>query len=117
MEPRRLRRLRRLEVHDIEVPVARGLRARLLGLALLHRKRAGPGLLIPHCSSVHTFGMRFALDVVFLDEYGRPLREVRGVPPLRVVGYRGAAEILETPAADCTPTTRRTGERLPAPGA
>ena len=29
--------------------------------------RPGAGLLIPRCSSVHTFGMRFALDLVFLD--------------------------------------------------
>jgi uncharacterized membrane protein (UPF0127 family) len=98
MEPRRLRRLPRAEVHGIEVPVARGLRARLLGLALLHRKRAGPGLLIPRCGSVHTFGMRFALDVVFLDDERRTLREVRGVARSRVVSCHGAASVLETPA-------------------
>ena len=98
MEPRRLRRLPRAEVHGIEVPVARGLRARLLGLALLRRERAGPGLLIPRCSSIHTFGMRFALDVVFLDDEGRTLREVRGVAASRLVSSRGAAAVLEMPA-------------------
>ena len=98
MEPRRLRRLPRVEVHGIEVPMAQGLRARLLGLAFLRRERAGPGLLIPRCGSIHTFGMRFALDVVFLDDEGRALRELRGVARFRVVSCRGAASVLETPA-------------------
>jgi uncharacterized protein len=106
MEPRRLRRLPRVEVRGIEVPVARGLRARLLGLALLRRERAGSGLLIPRCSSVHTFGMRFALDIVFLDRNNRPLRSVRCVRGWRVVSCRLAAAALETPAAGCTRTTR-----------
>ncbi|MEK6252914.1 MAG: DUF192 domain-containing protein [Actinomycetota bacterium] len=106
MEPRRLRRLPRAEVYGIEVPVAQGLRARLLGLALLHRERAGPGLLIPRCSSIHTFGMRFALDLVFLDGEGRPMRQVRGAPPFRFVSCRGAAEVLELPAGVYGPARR-----------
>ena len=54
--------------------VARSFRARLLGLAFLRRLPPDCGLLIPRCSSVHTFGMRFALDVVFLDGDGEVLR-------------------------------------------
>jgi uncharacterized protein len=101
MQPRRFRHLPRAEVLGREVPVAGRWRDRLLGLALLARGRAGPGLLIPHCRSVHTFGMLFALDLVFLDADGRPLREVRGVPPSRVVSCRGAAAVLELPAGVC----------------
>ena len=55
------------EVRPRRVPVAVTLPSRLLGLALLRPGRAGAGLLIPRCRSVHTFGMRFALRVVFLD--------------------------------------------------
>jgi len=80
------------------VPVATGFRARLLGLCGLRRERAGVGLLIPRCSSVHTFGMRFALDLVFLDRAGRPLSIHRAVPPRRLVWHRGAAAVLEIPA-------------------
>jgi uncharacterized protein len=98
MEPHRLRRLPRARMLGREVLVARGLRARLLGLALLHRERAGPGLLIPRCSSVHTMGMRFAVDLVFLDDHGLSLREVRGVRPFRFVACPGAAAVLEIPA-------------------
>jgi uncharacterized membrane protein (UPF0127 family) len=81
-----------------EVPLARGARARLLGLALLDHDRAGPGLLIPHCRSVHTFGMRFALDVVFLDAGGRAVSVRRSVPANRVISERGAVAVLELPA-------------------
>jgi uncharacterized protein len=98
MEPRRLRGLPRTEIAGWKVRVARGWRVRLLGLALLRRERAGPGLLIPLCASVHTFGMRFELDLIFLDREGRSLRELQGVGPGRVVTCRGAAGVLELPA-------------------
>jgi len=94
----RLRRLPRRRFHGRSVAVAAGFRSRLLGLAFLDRERAGPGLLIPRCAAVHTFGMRFPLDLHFLDRDGRPLRTVRGVPPRRFVRCRGAGAVLELPA-------------------
>jgi uncharacterized membrane protein (UPF0127 family) len=80
------------------VPVAVGFRARLLGLALLHRGEAPAGLLIPRCSSVHTFGMKFALDVYFLAKDGTILESRHAVPPRRFLACRGAAAVLEIPA-------------------
>lgn len=96
--PRRLRSLPRRVVAGHEVPVALGMRARLLGLALLDREVAGPGLLIPRCGAVHTFGMRFALDVYFLGRGGEILDLRRAVPPRRFVARRGAVAVLELPA-------------------
>jgi uncharacterized membrane protein (UPF0127 family) len=81
-------------------PVAKDFRTRLCGLAFRDRAEAGPGLLIPRCSSVHTFGMRFELDVFFLDEAGRVIDVRRRVPPRRVVWHRGASAILEIPAGE-----------------
>ena len=95
--PARLRSLPRREVLGALVPVAATRRARLLGLALLDRDEAGPGLLIPGCRSVHSFGMRFPLDVWFLGPYGEPL-EVRRLSRWRVVGNREARAVLEVPA-------------------
>ena len=80
-----------------EVPVAVGFRARLLGLALLDPEVAGPGLLIPRCAAVHTFGMRFALDVYFLGP-GDEVLAHRSVPPRRFVAHKGARSVLEIPA-------------------
>jgi uncharacterized protein len=98
---RRLGRLPTVTVLGHEVPVAMGFRARLLGLAQLDRDEAGAGLLIPSCSSVHTFGMRFALDLVFLDGRRSPLSVHRAVPPNRFASERGAAAVLELPS--CRP--------------
>lgn len=75
--------------------VAVGLRARLLGLAFLSRERAGAGLLIPRCSSVHTFGMRFPLTLVFLDPANDPIAVFEGVPRRRLVSFRGSTAVLE----------------------
>jgi uncharacterized membrane protein (UPF0127 family) len=81
-------------------PVADDFRTRLLGLSRRDRSRAGPGLLIPRCSSVHTFGMRFELDVFFLDCAGRVIEVRRQVPPRRVLWCRGASAVLEIPAGE-----------------
>jgi uncharacterized membrane protein (UPF0127 family) len=99
MDPpaRRLRRLRRADVLRREVPVAEGAGARLLGLSHMDRDEAGAGLLIPRCSGVHTFGMRFALDLVFLDRDGRPCSIRRGVRPRRFAWDRRASAVLELP--------------------
>lgn len=80
------------------IPVAKDFRTRLRGLAWCRRHEAGPGLLIPRCSSVHTFGMRFPLDLYFLDREGRVLSIRRRVPPRRVLWQRGAAAVLEIPS-------------------
>jgi uncharacterized protein len=96
---RRLQALPSIEAHGRRLAVAIGVRARLLGLAGLDRDEVGCGLLIPRCRSVHTCGMRFALDVVFLDADGRPLALRRGVPRRRIVSHRGAAAVLELPAS------------------
>lgn len=96
--PRRLRGLPRRRVLGRRVPVASRPLARLLGLALLGPGRAGPGLLLPGCRAVHTIGMRFPLDVVFLDRAGAVLRVERRVPPGRFVADRRAAAVLELAA-------------------
>ena len=86
------------EIAGLRVPVASGLESRLLGLAFLPRERAGTGLLIPRCRSVHTLGMRFPLDLVFYDESGAEIRRVDSVPPGRFVAERRAESVLELPA-------------------
>ncbi len=81
-----------------EVPVALGFSARLLGLAWLDREAAGLGLLIPRCAAVHTFGMRFPLDVYFLGPDEEILDLRRAVPIRHFVAHRGAVAVLEIPA-------------------
>jgi uncharacterized membrane protein (UPF0127 family) len=96
-------RLGRLSIATIlgrEVRVASGFRVRLLGLAHLDREVVGPGLLFPRCSSVHTFGMRFDLDLYFLDQHGAVLEFRRAVPPRRVAFCKRASAVLEISAEE-----------------
>jgi hypothetical protein len=80
------------------VPVATTRRSRLLGLAFLNRDEAGEGLLIPRCRGVHTLGMGFPLDLVFLDGAGVVVELRRELRPGRAARCRAATAVLELPA-------------------
>lgn len=97
---KRLRHLPAATVLGREVRVAVGPRARLLGLAHLDRGQVGTGLLIPRCASVHTFGMRFPLDLYFLGERGEVLSVRRLVPARRLAICGRARAVLEAPAEE-----------------
>ncbi len=83
----------------MEARLAHGFRARLMWLAALDRREVGVGLLIPRCCSVHTFGMRFELDLYFLDREGGVIEERRAVPAKRFAFCGGASGVLELAAA------------------
>ena len=67
---------------------------------LLGRSSLGPdsALLIERCGSIHTVGMRFAIDAVFLDRAWHVVRIVRNIRPgrLMVCGGWRAARVLES---------------------
>jgi uncharacterized membrane protein (UPF0127 family) len=96
--PRRLRRLDRVVgPHGLRIHRADGPRARLLGLAGLAGLPADSALLLDRTRSVHTFGMRFPLDLVWLRD-GRVVRVDRSVPPRRLRSCRAADSVLELSA-------------------
>jgi uncharacterized membrane protein (UPF0127 family) len=114
MVARRLRDLPTSVVLGHEVPVARSRRSRLLGLAHLDCDEVGPGMLIPRCSCVHTVGMRFPLDLVFLDRDGRPCSIRREVPSRRFAWDPRASAVLELPCRHgVTPEARVAGGEFP----
>src|SRR5437763_4758460 len=89
-----------------ETHVARGFRERLVGLAWSRSPRV-VALLLPRCRSIHTFGMRFPLDLYWLDVAGGIIRVDLGVPPRRVRRCRAARSVVEVPAQPGEPTRRR----------
>ena len=84
----------------MRIVVAESWWARLRGLAWRREPPDGWALLFPRCRSVHTFGMRFPIDVVFLNRHGWPIAIERGVRPGRIVRHRKAAAVIETKAGD-----------------
>ena len=57
-------------------------------------------LLIPRCRSVHTFTMRFTLDLVWMHNDGRVIRIDRAVPPRRIRTCLRAHGVLECRAGE-----------------
>jgi uncharacterized membrane protein (UPF0127 family) len=84
----------------VRIVVAESWWARLTGLAWRRKPPDGWALLFPRCHSVHTFGMRFPIDIVFLDRHGWPIAIRRSVEPRQLVRHRTAAAVIETKAGD-----------------
>jgi uncharacterized protein len=75
----------------------------------------GSGLLVVPCRQVHTFGMRYAIDVVFVDEAWAVKRVVRGMKPGRLGALvMGARAALELPAGKTEATGTVKGDLLDA---
>ncbi len=73
-------------------------KARRRGLAGLDSLPGDQALLIPRCPAVHTFGMRFALDLIWLGKAGAVVRVDRGVAPRRMRACLRARSVVETVA-------------------
>jgi uncharacterized protein len=82
----------------LRVAEARSVAARLRGLTRLDALPPARALLLPRCRSVHTLGMRFPLDLVWLAAGGEVVRVDRGVRPGRVRVCLPARSVLECAA-------------------
>jgi len=73
---------------------------------------AGSAMIIAPCSSIHTFFMRFPIDVVFVGRDGRVVKVYHELPAWRVgFGWKGFAAI-ELPAGTLAPSETRPGDLL-----
>lgn len=95
---RRLEGLPVTERGGLRVHEAAGGVARLRGLAGLDDLPAGVALHLPRTRSIHTFGMRFALDLTWLDANGDVVRVDRDVPPRRFRTCVRAKSVIEAHA-------------------
>ncbi|MDB5809182.1 MAG: hypothetical protein JWN94_1304 [Betaproteobacteria bacterium] len=70
------------------------------------------GFLIEHCGMVHTFGMRYRLDLAFLDARGRVCKVVHGLRPARCAGTFKARSTLELAPGTLAATGLKLGDEL-----
>jgi len=82
----------------VRLYVAGDRRARARGLAGLQRLSPDHALLLAGCRSVHTIGMRFALDLLWLDAAGEVIRLDADVAPRRLHTCLRARAVIETSA-------------------
>lgn len=83
---------------DLAVIEAQTSSSRRRGLARLDALPADHALHIPQCPAVHTFGMRFALDLIWLRKDGAIARIDRDVAPARMRICVRARSVVETVA-------------------
>ncbi len=72
----------------------------------------GEGLWIVPCESVHTFGMKFAIDLIYLDRRLRVLKVRGSVGPARISACLRAHSILELRPGTVLATLTQPGDQL-----
>ena len=96
-----------------QVERAVSMRARLRGLLGRTALPEGCALAIEPCTSVHTFFMRFTIDVAFVAPDGRVLRAISDLRPWRATRvYPAAALVVELPAGTLRRTQTQDGDGL-----
>src|SRR5262249_15313180 len=74
---------------------------------------AGEGLWIFPTQAIHTFGMQFAIDVVFLDSSLFVKRVYPSLPPWRLTRFVwGSQSVLELPGGSLAGTGTKVGDQL-----
>ena len=64
---------------------------------LMGKHPAPDGLMIPRCNSIHTFFMRYAIDVIFIDGNDTAIRVVERLKPWRMTFSSRGRTVLELP--------------------
>lgn len=100
LDPRLAQLDRRALGGALTLIVAGTRRARGRGLAGLDELAADHALLLEPCRSVHTIGMRFALDLLWIDAAGELVRLDAAVGPRRVRSCLRARAVIECAAGE-----------------
>jgi uncharacterized protein len=97
-QPYALHNVRTGAVIASRVELAADSASRRRGLLGRDAFEPGSGLIIAPCSAIHTFSMRFAIDVVFVARDGRVKKTYAAVPAGRIAFSAGAFAVIELPA-------------------
>jgi len=97
-----------------EVEVATGFFDRLRGLLGRSEMRDGAAMVIEHCGSVHTVGMRFPIDLIFLDKDWKVVCVKRDVKPGRPMVFGGllASRVVESSSGGLVLSGLESGVKL-----
>lgn len=87
-------------------------RKRRVGLLKHESLPPGEGLWIAPCEAIHTFGMKFPIDVLFLDRQKRVLKVRKNMPKSRISVSLLAHSVLELPAGAAGATMTEPGDQL-----
>lgn len=92
--------------------VANTSATRRTGLLKHQRLEPGGGLWIVPCESVHTFFMKFAIDLVYIDRRHKVRKVRHAVPPWRLSACLSAHSVIELPAGTAQQSGTKPGDEL-----
>lgn len=99
-----------LVAHEVEAAFdSRTRRKGLLGRDGLHD---GQAMVLAPCGAIHTFGMRFPIDVLFVARDGRVLKIVERLAAWRIAGSLRAIATVELAAGHASRVGLAEGDRL-----
>jgi uncharacterized membrane protein (UPF0127 family) len=85
---------------------------RMVGLLNRGRFDRGEGLLLDRCYGIHTFGMRFPIDVLFLDKDLHVIRAIKALPPYRTCAVKKSVYVLEVPIGAIDASRTEEGDQI-----
>ena len=86
--------------------------SRRRGLLKQDSMAEGSALIIAPSNAIHTFFMRFAIDVAFVSKDGRVLKVRPNVPPWRMAGALRGFAVIEMPVGALARADTRSGDVL-----
>jgi hypothetical protein len=102
--------------------IATGVLPRMIGLLNRAALQPGEALVLPRCNAIHTWFMRFPIDVLFLSCQPSAISDqpktwvvVKAIPsvrPFRLAWAPGADTVVELPPGTIAQTGMRIGELL-----
>lgn len=87
-------------------------RKRRIGLLKREKLEPGEGLWIAPCEAIHSFGMKFAIDVVYLDRSRKVLKTRGEMGRGKLSACLWAHSVLELPAGTLAATRTEKGDQL-----
>ena len=93
--------------------LATSLGQRIKGLLGRNSLSANEALILRPCASIHTFFMRFPIDVLFLDKNMQVTRLIQNLPPYRLSPtVWGSQMVVELPTGKISQTDTQIGDKL-----
>ena len=109
---RRIENMRNGRVVADDLSVAFDSASRNKGLLQRESLPEGSALIIAPCTAVHTFFMKFPIDIAFLSRDGRVLKVRAAVPAWRMTGALRAFCVIELAAGSLARSETMVGDRL-----
>ena len=101
------------EIISNNVAVANNFFSRLFGLIFRRKLKKGDCLLIENCKGIHTFGMIYDIDVVFLDKDNRVISTFCNIKPFKIIPFiKNASKVLELQSGSLGATSLKAGDLM-----